>query len=148
MPSSRKRRPRAVLDSNIWVSAAIWGGLPAKAVALAEEGQIGVLLTDRILAEVARILAHPRLRRIYEQAGTARDEILASIASTATFVKSKTRLKAIQEDDSDNRVLECALDGGAQYVVSGDRHLLTMRRFQGIRILSVRSFLRATAKPT
>ncbi|MGB9660378.1 MAG: putative toxin-antitoxin system toxin component, PIN family [Nitrososphaerales archaeon] len=146
MPSSKRQKFKVVLDTNVWVSAILWGGLPAKIVSLAEEKSIEIVLSEEILREINRILGYNHLREVYEQAGVSKDELMSIIITIGRLVDVVTRLNVVPEDDSDNRILECALNGDAEYVVTGDRHLLRLRNFKKVKILSVREFIRLTRK--
>lgn len=68
--------------------------------------------------------------------------ILADPASFAEFVEVRETVSVIQEDPTDNIFLSLAAQGGAAYIVSGNRHLLRLREFRGIRIVTIRQFLR------
>jgi hypothetical protein len=125
----------------------IWGGLPAEIVEAAEDGRISIMLSEEIVGEIARILSYPRLREIYEGAGVSREELVETVLRISQLVEVKSRVNLIQEDPSDNKFLECALDGHADYVVSGDDHLLKIEHYQRIRILSVRQFLKLLEEP-
>ncbi len=146
MPSFKRQKFKVVLDTNVWVSAILWGGLPAKIVSLAEKKSIEIILSEEILREINRILGYNRLREVYEQAGVSKDALMSIIVTIGRLVDVVTRLNVVPEDDSDNRILECALDGDAEYVVTGDRHLLRLRNFKKVKILSVREFIRLTRK--
>jgi putative PIN family toxin of toxin-antitoxin system len=141
MSSSRRRRLRVVLDSNVWVSAAIWGGRPAEVVELAEQGKIEIFISAEILSEISRILDYGRLRSIYEGAGVRKWELMASIAGLAGFVVvANRRLEVVGEDPSDDRVLECAVEVDADYIVSGDKHLLRLGEYLNIKIIGSVAF--------
>lgn len=141
MPSSRRRRLRVVLDSNVWVSAAIWGGRLAEVVELAERGTVEIFISAEILSEINKILDYEKLRRIYEGGGVKKGELIASIASLAKFVKATAKFDVVVDDPPDNRVLECAVDAGADYVVSGDTHLLKLREYRSVKVVSPSEFL-------
>ena len=73
--------------------------------------------------------------------------VVKELGDTATVVKPRRYLRVIESAKSDNRVLECALEVKADYIVTGDRkHLLPLKEFQGIRILTAASFLRRIGK--
>ncbi len=131
-----------VLDTNVWVSAMVWGGSPAKIIKASEEGRILIMMSEEVIEEVSRILAYDRLRKIYEEAGVSRETLIGTMLRIGKLVGVETRLNLIREDSSDNKFLECAVDGDADYVVSGDEHLLKIGRYKGIRILSVTQFLK------
>ncbi|MFQ5710872.1 MAG: putative toxin-antitoxin system toxin component, PIN family [Candidatus Geothermarchaeales archaeon] len=142
MRSSRKRRVRVVLDGNVWVSAIVWGGIPARIVGAAEEGAIEILLSEEILVEINRILKYGRLRGIYEEAGVKREEIIAVLSRIGRFVDVTTKLDVVKEDPTDNAFIECAVDGRAGYLVSGDGHLLSIREYKNVKVVSAKDFIK------
>ena len=71
--------------------------------------------------------------------------ILVDIRRHAHWVYVKTKINVIREDPTDNVFLECAIEGNADYIISGDRHLLSLKNFQGIPILKVRELLEREA---
>jgi hypothetical protein len=70
-------------------------------------------------------------------------DVEKELRALGSVVQTKSRLKVIREDDADNRVLECAVDGQADLVVTGDRHLAALGSFAGIRIISPKAFAEA-----
>ncbi len=76
-----------------------------------------------------------------------RQTFLVSLAAICEWVEPRTRVGVIQTDPSDNRVLECALDGRANAIVTRDQHLLSLSSYQGIPLLTPAAFLRQTATP-
>ena len=69
------------------------------------------------------------------------ERIIIAMRELAEIIQPRTRITAC-EDEKDNRVLECAIDGGAEYIVTGDLHLLKLGLFNGIKIMTVMDFLR------
>jgi putative PIN family toxin of toxin-antitoxin system len=132
----------AVLDSNVLVSAAIQaGGIPAQI--LAQAAQRFVWLTSGyILAETEEVLGRKHIQSKYPQRVTParRQEFLAEVRSAAILVEVKTSVSA-SSDLKDNPVLACAVDASAQYLVTGDRHLLKLGTYQGIQIVIPSEFL-------
>ena len=118
----------------------IWGGSPANIIKAAEEGRISIIASEQIVREINQTLAYPRLREIYEGAGIGRDELIEAVLRVAKMVEVTKKIELIQEDPADNKFLECALDGKADYIVSGDSHLLRIGQYQRIQILTVRQF--------
>lgn len=131
-----------VLDTNVWVSAMIWGGSPASIVKAAEDGRILIPVSEEIVEEISQTLAYRRLREIYEESGVSREELVETILRIGKLIVIKTKLNVIREDSSDNKFLECAVDSDADYLVSGDEHLLRIEHYQRTHILSVRQFLK------
>jgi len=145
-PSSKKRKPRLVLDTNVWVSALIWRGPPARIVKAAEEGKVFIITSEEIVNEINRTLAYPRLKRICEDAGVSRQQLIRIVLQVARLVEVKSKVHAVREDPADDKFLECAVDSKADYIVSGDEHLLKIGSYKRTRIVSVRQFLKILEK--
>lgn len=130
---------KIVYDTNIYVSAlAIPGGRAERAIALALEGRVKVCISKPIVHESLRILAQ-RFARAPEQ--LARTAIF--LTDLGESVAPRTKL-AVVSDEPDNRILECAVAGRADAIVTGDKALLALRVFEGIRVLSRRQLLNET----
>ncbi len=127
---------RVVADSNIWVSALIWGGKPLQLLELALQGEVEIAISSDILNESLRVLR--------EKVGLDSDDLLRAevfMLRCARIVEATERLDVVPTDPDDNRVLECAVAADADTVVSGDLDLLRMRSFQRIKIVKVAEFL-------
>jgi len=77
-----------------------------------------------ILGEFRRVLSYPKIRRHHGWSQAEILEFVEDVASVAIVVPGQLRLEVVAEDPSDDRYLECALEGGTGYIVSGDRHLV------------------------
>ena len=127
---------RVVFDTNILVSALVFPG-----------GQ-GEAALRRIIEEIDQlVLSRPILEELLDVLGRkfARDaEELAHVAvylsDIATIVAPKQRIRAVK-DEPDNRILECAVSGHAEVIVTGDKVLLTLKRYEEIRLLTLRDYL-------
>lgn len=128
---------RAVLDTNVVVSALLFDGPASRLVALWQQRRFLPLISKPILREYLRVLAYPKFRLTAREIRQAVGELLpyAEVASP------KKRLRVVHRDPADNRFLECAVAGNAQYLVSGDDDLLSLKAFRRIRIVSVADFL-------
>lgn len=130
--------PRAVFDTNVLVSAYAFGGVPAALMRAAIVGDVELVTSPALLAELARVLADkldfdaPRV-----------DDVIRQVARVAAVVRPHARLTVIA-DEPDNRVLECAVEGRADMIVSGDRHLLDLGEFEGVRIVTVATAVATT----
>lgn len=126
---------RVVADSNIFVSALLFGGKPAELLRAAEDGRCVLVVSEQILSEVAEVFAR-KFRREENWVATA----LERIQATAELSVPTMQLLACADPD-DNRILEAAVEGRADCIVSGDKHLLRMKVFRGIEILTPNEFL-------
>ena len=130
-------RPKVVLDTNVFVSGLAFSGKPREILELAWKGEIEVYISPFILEELGDCLK--------EDFGWSKDEIMGvmrRIRTKTILVHPKTPISVIKEKKDDNRILECAIEGKVDYIISGDkRHLLPLRKYQGIWILSPAEFL-------
>ena len=127
----------AVLDSNVYISALLFGGNPSAIVECAENGLIELSISEPIRAEVERVLAGKFSWP--QQRVTEATSYLWSLAHSVT--PRQTVADCIDPDD--NRVLECALESRAQVIVTGDDHLLRLHPYRAISILTPKRFLGA-----
>ncbi len=133
-----KKNPevKVVLDTNIYISAILFGRKPEEIRKLSQEGKIELLVSEAIIAEVAEVL-----RKKFDWESWQISQVIDEIRETTTLVIPNQTLSVIKKDENDNRVLECAVEGEAHYILSGDkRHLLPLKEYQGIKILSKLSF--------
>lgn len=126
---------RVVFDTNIFLSAFTFGGKPEVAFEMARAGRIRLIVSASILAELASIL---RGKFAWDDEDVR--EALTVVGRHADLVKPGLRLRVL-EDDADNRILECAVEGHADLIVSGDHHLLGLKEYGGIPIVRVSEFL-------
>lgn len=114
---------RVVLDTNTVVSALLWGGLPYRLMQLAEAGEIELVTSPALIAELADVLEHSHLKpRIIAQ-NVSPEQLLAQYQSFAQSVVPHSVPAVIAADPDDDQVLACAVAGNADLIVSGDRHL-------------------------
>jgi len=136
--SSLNEMLKIVADTNIYISAILFKGKPEKIRDLAREKKIELLISETILAEIAGIL-----KRKFNWLDWQISQTIESLKAITTLITPRCTLKVIKEHDADNRILECAVEGKAQYIVSGDkRHLLPLGEYQGIKILPLTEFLK------
>ncbi len=124
------------LDSNVYVSALNWGGPCLLILNMARDGLIRLHLTNSILAEVGGVLRE-KLHWPEDDIEMAQREI----AEFANQVSPKEYLLAVPGDDDDNRIIECAAAARSGYLITNDKHLLSLGSFRGTRIVTPAEFL-------
>ena len=129
---------RIVVDTNVIVSALVFGGLPRRIFELVEGGYCELFYAADIQEETRRVL-----RDKFGWDEDRLDRYLRTLWSLGKRVVLRHRVNAVREDPDDNRILECALAADADVIVSGDRHLLKIGAYEGITILTPRDFLKA-----
>ncbi len=127
---------RVVADTNIYVSALMFGGLPGAFLDLAIMRAFTLVASVALLDELDE-----KLRMKFTVSPKDATAIRAKLESIAHIVEPDMVVTAIEVDPDDNRVLECAVKGRADCIVSGDRHLLKLGSYEGIAIMTVRQFL-------
>jgi uncharacterized protein len=127
---------RVVADTNLYISALVFGGKPQALLDLAQDGAIELLMSDAIVAEALRVLQE-KFERTPEQLSL--DAI--AIEAVTTRVHPIERVSAVKDDPSDDKILECAVAADAAVIISGDHHLLSLGSFRAIRIQRVSEFL-------
>ena len=128
---------RLVLDTNVLVSAIVFGGPPRAVLQAVVTGAHRLVLSPAILDELRRVLTGSKFRYTSAAAGL----IDAELREITEIVEPETRLSVITSDRGDNRVRECAVEGGADVIVSGDRDLLALGRYEGILVYRSQEFL-------
>jgi len=129
--------PRVTIDTNIVISAVLFGGNPEKLIQLASNQKISLFLSHDILAETFHIL-----RNKFGWSNNQVESLELMLREAASIVTPQKRVKVIKNDDPDNRVLECAVEGNADFIVSGDKkHLLPLQYYDDIPIITTAAFL-------
>jgi putative PIN family toxin of toxin-antitoxin system len=129
---------KVVFDTNVLISAILFGGSPRKCLEHAIEGEIELYLSKEIIREVEGVLSREKFNIAEENLRY----IISSLDSIAEFVSPKTKLDIIKKDPQDNKILECAIESEADFIISGDTHLLELSKFRKTRILKPADFLK------
>jgi len=126
-----------VLDINVLISAIIFGRAPRTILERVIAGKVRCVLSIAILDELRDVLQRPKFGLTPEQAIT----VIEELSGVCEILNPPRRLRTIKADPDDNRVLECALEAQADAIVTGDAHLLKLRQFRGIAIVTPAEFL-------
>jgi len=134
---------RVVLDSNIFVSSLLTRqGPAAQLLDLWQERRFLLLLAEPILAEIEEVLNRPHLQTKYHLTAKDTAQLMTLLRREALLIPLLSDTSGtIPDDPSDEKFLACAVDGMADYIVSGDKHLLALGAYQGIPIVGLRAFL-------
>ena len=124
------------LDSNIFISAFVFLGEPLRLLQMAQDGLIRLDVSDTILDELGRVL-HDK----FEWSAEDVKVVQAKILSFANHVTPIEAVHVVQADADDDAILECAAAARSDFLVTGDKHLLTLGSFRGTRIIKPAAFL-------
>lgn len=132
-----EKQIKVVLDSNIYISAIMFGGKPNEILKLARALKIKVYISTQIFLEISE-----KLHKKFKLSGEDVTKILKGISKITEVVYPKIKLDVVKEDPSDNKILECAVVANSDYVVSGDKHLLKLRMFEETKIVTPSDLLK------
>lgn len=128
---------RLVIDNNVVISSIFWDkGNPHKVINLAIENKISNFTSPKMLQELVKVL-----REKFKQPEEIIQRQLSLVANYSKIVRPNIKIKVVKDDPKDDMVLECAETANAEYIVSGDNHLLNLKQFKGIKILTPKQFL-------
>lgn len=129
---------RVVFDTNIFISAIIFGGNPRQCLELAREGEIQLYTSKAILLELTKKLIK-KFAWNEEETG----EMIKGLGVFSKIVIPKSQVSVIKDDPADNKILECAIEGEVDYIVSGDKkHILPLKRFKNIPTVTAKELLK------
>jgi putative PIN family toxin of toxin-antitoxin system len=128
---------KVVLDTNVLISAILFGGKPRQILEKAIRGEIRLCLSEPILEELKGVLQRSK----FDYAPEMIQFILTELTAIAHFVNPSEIINVVLEDPEDNRILECAVEAKANYVISGDFRLLKLSKYLNIEILNAATFL-------
>ena len=133
---------RAVLDANVIVSAVLTpAGIPAQIMDAWRDERFALLVSPAILEEIGRVLKYPKIARLHRWPRARVEEFVAEFGYLGIMTPGDLRLNIVRNDPADNRYLECAAEGAAEYLVSGDRDLLDVGEHGGVPIVTPKAFL-------
>jgi putative PIN family toxin of toxin-antitoxin system len=132
---------RVTVDTNIFISAVFWRGIPALVIAVFQAQRAVLVLSDDILNELERKLHHRRFAARLVETGLTVEGIVSTIRDLAEIVPPADVPNDAVRDPNDRMILACAIAGNADLIVSGDKDLLIMEAYQTIPILTPSAFL-------
>ena len=133
---------RIVLDTNVVVSAILFGGKPQEILEAALAGDFRLCISEPMVVELQGVLQRPKFefnRQIVQS-------IVSEITLLAEWVTPTKHFELVEDDPADNDVIDCAVEANADFLISGDRHLLQLGMCVNIQIVSSDSFIKILEK--
>lgn len=134
---------RVVLDTNVLVSGLLFGGGPGEILGLCKTGELRMTMSRAMLDELLRVLAYPKLQLSEQEIHYL---LYAEVLPHVEIVEVSPGPSVVIADRADDMFLHCALEARANCIVSGDRHLLRLKSYRRIKILSPSEFLSRRAR--
>ena len=133
---------KAVIDTNIIISGTISpSGAPYEILEAWRNRKFMLVTSGPILKEVERVFNYPRIKSLNNLKEKEIKEIISAIKEYSIVTIGKSKIDEITADPDDNMFLACALEAEADFIVSGDKHLLNLKTFQDIPIMKARRFI-------
>jgi putative PIN family toxin of toxin-antitoxin system len=134
----RPEKLKVILDTDALVSALLFGGEPGRLVSLWEKGRVVPLVSREVLLEYVRVLGYPKFSLSAEDIQALIEEHVLPFAEMVSVPRTP---RIVREDPGDDKFLALAAAGRADFLISGDIHLLNLERHHGVEILTPRNFL-------
>jgi len=128
---------KVVLDTNIFISSFFWGGNPRKLMTRIIEGKDILFVSNEILHEVFSVMARPKFNVNHRQI----IHFIDSIEEISCRVTLLGIIQGVCRDSDDDKILECAVLGNVDFIISGDNDLLSLKVFQGIPIMAASEYI-------
>lgn len=133
---------KVVLDTNVFISALLWYGRTAEILDLAHKGRITICVSGEIIQEFEKVLFYPKFAERFLLMNKTPTEIINELTEVVEYYPGDLfEISLIKEDPSDNKFLACALAANVAFIISGDQHLLRLKKFKNIPILTPNQFL-------
>ena len=130
-------KTKVILDTNILISALGWSGKPKVIFEKCLHEELELVTSPNQIEELKRVIDYPKFNFTEEQKAT----FISIILEMATMVEITGKVNVVVDDPDDNAILETAIVGNAQYLISGDPHLLKLKEFAKVKIFTASEFL-------
>ncbi len=133
---------KVILDTNILISGTFWTGSSFRILDMVDKKIVESISSKEILLEYDKIIKSEEIAEKIENKDLVMSKISQNVIINSKIVEPKKKLQVVKEDPNDNIILECAKEGKADYIITNDKHLLKIREFEGIKIITPEEFLK------
>ena len=130
---------KVVVDTNVVISALLFGGALGKLIGLWQGNAIKPVASREIIDEYIRVLTYPKFKLSEEEINFL---LYREILPFFEIIDVRQGPQVIEKDPHDDKFISCASAAGAGYIISGDKHLLSLKSYQKIKILSPAEFIK------
>lgn len=128
---------RVAVDTNVLVSALGWNGAEAAVLEMVFDCTMELCISVQILSGFYRVVKYPKFGFTDEEI----DGFIGRLLPNVILLNPSKKINAVEADPDDDKIIECAVEGESSYIISGDKHLLQLGEYKGIRILKATEFL-------
>ena len=130
------------MDTNVLISATFWNGDSNRILEKVEQKKVELIISKETLEEFAGVLGYKKIQEKIKDKNLEMKRTVEKIVSISTIVEPHQTFKAIKDDPDDDKFLDCAVEGNAKFIISQNKHLLKLKEFNGIKIISPSEFLK------
>ena len=130
-------KKKIVIDTNVLISSLGWEGNPKEIFRRTLAGEFELIISEKQLEELKQVMDYPKFSFIEDQ----KSRFLTMLLEIAKVVKTSDKIKIIKEDPDDNIIIESAFENNAQFIISGDAHLLKLKKYSNVKIVTPAKFL-------
>lgn len=131
---------KITVDTNILISATFWYGDSFRILERVENKEIELVLSNEIIREYEEVLAYAEIQEKIQGKQLTMKQTVQKIQTMTTLVHPSEKVNIIKDDPDDNAVLECALEGKVKHIITNDKHLLKLKEFREIKIITPAEF--------
>jgi len=133
---------KVTLDTNVLLSATLWTGSSARIFDFIQQGEIELVLSDEIIDEYANVMYYDEIQDKIKKHNLELMIVIEDLVAFSTIVNPTRKINVVLEDPTDDKFLECAVEGESDYIITKDKHLLKLKEFEGIKIITPDAFLK------
>ena len=131
---------RVVLDANVCISALLWIGTPNQILRSVEAGDLAMVASGSMIDEIHNALMRPKFAKRIKDLSSSVSELMESLLGIVEVIQDPIVKPIIRDDPDDDKVLACAVTTRASCIVSGDTHILALKKYQDIPIFTAKEF--------
>ncbi len=133
---------KITLDTNILISATFWDGASAKIIDRIENKKIDLILSKEIIEEYSEVLNYKEIQNKIQNKNLEIKKSIGKVIALSEIVIPQKKFNIVKNDPDDNKIIECAVEGNVNYIITNDKHLLKLKEFRGIKIIKPEELLK------
>lgn len=132
---------KIVLDTNVLISGTFWTGDSFKILNKIDKEEIELIISEDLIKEYEKIINSDEIIEKITDKKLILNKVVQKVINNSVIVEPKQKFNVVKDDAKDNKIIEAAIEGKADYIISQDKHLLKLKSYQGIKIISPEEFL-------
>lgn len=133
---------RITMDTNVLISATFWHGDSEKIIDKVENKEVTLVLSEQILEEYSKVLEYEEIKEKIKNKDLEMKKSMLRVGAISEIVYVTSKVDLVKDDSDDNKIIECAIDGNSDCIITKDKHLLKLKEYKGIKIITPEEFLK------